>query len=216
MQQPTARQAWMAILAKSSVADLEQQFETLERLPEYTFLRQPEVGLTMIRGRAGGTGDAFNLGEMTVTRCVIKIDDKQGYGIIARLAAELDFKIYKNLGFYRLNDEIVTGVNNILKPYRLDFIPQIHCFLEYESFRVDLTEGNCNGKNKTIEDYDFIIRVKPDLTYQEYENYYLEYLQKYYAIAPQLEELGAEKVLEILETCEQQLKYQCSIMYQTI
>ena len=138
------------------------------------------------------------------------------HGIITRLAAELDLKVYKNLGFYRLNDEIVTGVNNILKPYRLDFIPQIHCFLEYESFRVDLTEGNCNGKNKTIEDYDFIIRVKPDLTYQEYENYYLEYLQKYYAIAPQLEELGAEKVLEILETCEQQLKYQCSIMYQTI
>ena len=138
------------------------------------------------------------------------------HGIISRLAEELNLEVYKNFGFYRLNDEIVTGVNKIIEPYGLSFIPQIHCFLEYKNYRVDLTEGNCNGKNKTIEDYDFVVRVKPDLTHQEHEAYYLEYLAKYFPIEPKLKELGAIKVLELLAECEQQLKYQCSVMYQIV
>ncbi|MEO0944857.1 MAG: phosphonate C-P lyase system protein PhnG, partial [Pseudomonadota bacterium] len=40
---------------------------------EATFLRAPEVGSVMVRGRAGGTGAPFNLGEMTVTRCALKL-----------------------------------------------------------------------------------------------------------------------------------------------
>ncbi|MDJ0692420.1 MAG: hypothetical protein QNJ41_28515, partial [Xenococcaceae cyanobacterium MO_188.B32] len=138
------------------------------------------------------------------------------HGIISRLAEELDLEIYKNLGFYRLNDEIVTGVNKIIQPYDLEFIPQIHCFLEYKNFRVDLTEGNCNGKNKIIENYDFILRVKPDLTYQEYIDYYLEYLQKYTEIEPRLQKLGSMKISQLLKKCEQQLKYQCSLINQAI
>lgn len=97
MEQPIARQAWMAILAKSSVIDIEQQIKTLGELPEYSYLRQPEIGLTMVRGRAGGTGDIFNLGEMTVTRCVVKIGDITGFGYVggrskrhAELAAVCD------------------------------------------------------------------------------------------------------------------------------
>ena len=138
------------------------------------------------------------------------------HGIISRLAEELDLEIYKNLGFYRLNNAIITGVNAIVEPYGLNFIPQIHCFLEYQNYRVDLTKGNCNGKNKTIEDYDFIVQVKPDLTHQEHEAYYLEHLDKYCLIEPKLKELGTTKILELLAECEQQLKYQCSIMYQTV
>ena len=96
------------------------------------------------------------------------------HGAIARLAQELGLEVYKNLGFYRLNDETVTGVDAIIQPYGLSFIPQIHCFLKYNSFRIDLTQGNCNGKNKTIEDYDFVVRVAPDLTREEEEQYYTQ------------------------------------------
>jgi alpha-D-ribose 1-methylphosphonate 5-triphosphate synthase subunit PhnG len=28
----------------------------------------------MVRGRAGGTGDKFNLGEMTITRCALRLE----------------------------------------------------------------------------------------------------------------------------------------------
>ncbi|MEA5507774.1 hypothetical protein VB735_32735 [Halotia wernerae UHCC 0503] len=134
------------------------------------------------------------------------------HGVIALLAQELGLEVYKNLGFYRLNDDIVIGVNAIIQIHGLNFIPQIHCFLEYGSFKVDLTEGNCNGKNKTIEDYDFVVRVNPDLTYEEEKRYYISYLNQYFAIDPKLAKVSIPEILELLEACNQQVKYQCSIM----
>ena len=56
---------------------------TLDNLPEYGFLRSPEVGLTMVRGRAEGSGQPFNLGEMTLTRCVVKLGNLTGFGYVA-------------------------------------------------------------------------------------------------------------------------------------
>lgn len=41
--------------------------------PEFTWLRAPEVGSTMVRARAGATGGPFNLGEVTVTRCALTL-----------------------------------------------------------------------------------------------------------------------------------------------
>ncbi len=47
-------------------------------------LRQPETGLVMARGRAGGTGQRFNLGEITVTRCAVQsAEGHVGYGYVA-------------------------------------------------------------------------------------------------------------------------------------
>jgi alpha-D-ribose 1-methylphosphonate 5-triphosphate synthase subunit PhnG len=43
-------------------------------LPGRNWLRKPETGLVMLRGRAGGAGERFNLGEMTLTRCVLRIE----------------------------------------------------------------------------------------------------------------------------------------------
>jgi alpha-D-ribose 1-methylphosphonate 5-triphosphate synthase subunit PhnG len=43
--------------------------------PEYRRLRGPEAGLVMLRGRAGGEGAPFNLGEITVTRCSVRTTD---------------------------------------------------------------------------------------------------------------------------------------------
>jgi len=134
------------------------------------------------------------------------------HGVIARLAKEQNLPIHKNLGFYRLNDTIVTGVSDILRSYGLRFVPQIHCFLEFENYRVDLTEGNCNGKNQTIDEYDFIVRVQPDPSFQEKESCYREHLQRYFEFSPELEAVGEDKVLEVLEACDRQLKYQCSLM----
>ncbi|MEO1134390.1 MAG: hypothetical protein AAFX40_17015 [Cyanobacteria bacterium J06639_1] len=136
------------------------------------------------------------------------------HGAIARLAEELGLPVVKKLGFYRLNDAIVTGVDDIIRPKGLEFIPQIHCFLGYETFRVDLTAGNCNGKNQIIDDYDFIVPVKPDLTSAEHQACYLEYLDKYFETEPALKALGSDRILELLEACDRQVSYRCSIMLQ--
>ncbi|UKO99113.1 phosphonate C-P lyase system protein PhnG [Nostoc sp. UHCC 0870] len=82
------RQAWMATLAKAELELLEKLVNKLGNLPKYSFLRSPEIGLAMVRGRAGGTGQAFNLGEITMTRCVVQLESQgeeaiPGFGYIA-------------------------------------------------------------------------------------------------------------------------------------
>ncbi len=67
---PLARKTWMATLAKASPTRLAALFPDL---PPHTILRQPEIGAVMVRGRVGGTGAAFNLGEMTVTRASVRL-----------------------------------------------------------------------------------------------------------------------------------------------
>jgi len=70
-----ARQHWMSVLALASREELERHWCDLPARPDYRRLRGPEVGLVMVRGRAGGTGTRFNLGEMTVTRCSVELAD---------------------------------------------------------------------------------------------------------------------------------------------
>jgi alpha-D-ribose 1-methylphosphonate 5-triphosphate synthase subunit PhnG len=67
------RQEWMATLAKAPEGRLADAWEALGRAPDFEWLRRPETGAVMVRGRAGGTGAPFNLGEMTVTRCTLRI-----------------------------------------------------------------------------------------------------------------------------------------------
>lgn len=86
--QAPSRSAWMSALAKAPLALLEHQVATLGALPEYRFLRSPEIGLAMVRGRAEGTGQPFNLGEITLTRCVVQLDQAgddsiSGFGYVA-------------------------------------------------------------------------------------------------------------------------------------
>jgi alpha-D-ribose 1-methylphosphonate 5-triphosphate synthase subunit PhnG len=73
--QPHAeRRHWMAVLARADVAAIARLLGTSDGITEYRRLRGPEAGLVMVRGRAGGGGAAFNLGEMTVTRCTVRTD----------------------------------------------------------------------------------------------------------------------------------------------
>ena len=68
-----ARQGWLAVLAQASRADLEEAWAGLGIEPDYSFPRRPEIGLVMVRARAGGNGRQFNLGETTVTRCTLAL-----------------------------------------------------------------------------------------------------------------------------------------------
>jgi len=69
------RKRWVGLLAKADHASLRRLVGHWGAAPDYERLRGPEVGLVMLRGRAGGTGEAFNLGEMTVTRCSVRLPD---------------------------------------------------------------------------------------------------------------------------------------------
>ncbi|MEM9140732.1 MAG: phosphonate C-P lyase system protein PhnG, partial [Pseudomonadota bacterium] len=72
--QSADRQAWMGLLARAETGRLLALTAEAGLDGEAKdWLRAPEIGSVMVRGRAGGTGGAFNLGEMTVTRCSLKL-----------------------------------------------------------------------------------------------------------------------------------------------
>lgn len=68
------RKAVMSVLASASPEDLDTVYSRLGTPPAFEMVRQPETGLVMVRGRMGGTGSPFNLGEVTVTRCVVRLE----------------------------------------------------------------------------------------------------------------------------------------------
>jgi alpha-D-ribose 1-methylphosphonate 5-triphosphate synthase subunit PhnG len=63
---------WMALLARAPQPLLDAALtEHAHTQPQW--LRRPETGLMMVQGRVGGTGERFNLGEITVTRCALRL-----------------------------------------------------------------------------------------------------------------------------------------------
>lgn len=72
------RQRRMAALALADETRLEAEAARLPGTFSYTFLRRPEAGLVMLEGRAGNSGQRFNLGEMLVTRCVLRLESQGG------------------------------------------------------------------------------------------------------------------------------------------
>lgn len=113
---PTARQHWMSVLAKADGDALRAAWNALPDKPGYRMLRPPETGLVMVQARAGGTGRRFNFGEMTMTRCVVTLDDgPAGHSYVAgsdtehaEIAAVLDGMLQTDTGYQAVMTDIVT------------------------------------------------------------------------------------------------------------
>lgn len=65
----------MRVLARAQADEVAALLAGAPALPGYARLRGPETGLVMLRGRAGGGGAPFNVGEITVTRCTVRTDE---------------------------------------------------------------------------------------------------------------------------------------------
>ena len=92
------RRRWMGVLARAGADELAERLRHAPPLPPHTRLRGPEIGLVMARGRQGGDGASFNLGEITVSRCTVALGEGTvGHAYVAgrhkekaELAAVLD------------------------------------------------------------------------------------------------------------------------------
>lgn len=75
------RADWLGILSRAKPEDIATLAATEIDAVAFEWLRRPHLGLVMVRGRAGGTGQVFNLGEMTVTRASVRLaDGSVGHG----------------------------------------------------------------------------------------------------------------------------------------
>ena len=92
------RRAAMAVLAKAKAADIARGLADIGSDVAFTDARPAEIGLVMLRGRIGGDGAPFNIGEATVTRAAVQLETGEtGFGYVlgrdrekARLAALCD------------------------------------------------------------------------------------------------------------------------------
>ena len=127
---------------------------------------------------------------------------KEGYGscttkhaVIATLAEELSIPVHKMIGIYAMNEDIVTGTNLILDKYHLPYLPMIHCFLVYDSYQVDLTEGNNNGKNRSIEEFLFTEKVIPNFSEKDEYLLYRKALKNHILIKKEMEGITMNDIL---------------------
>ena len=74
------RQAAMTVLAHSDAAEIAGYLGAIA-VPPGENLREPENGLVMVRGRIGGDGAPYNLGEATVSRAAVRLETGEvGFG----------------------------------------------------------------------------------------------------------------------------------------
>jgi alpha-D-ribose 1-methylphosphonate 5-triphosphate synthase subunit PhnG len=96
-------------------------------LPAWTLVRGPETGLVMVRGRAGGSGSPFNLGEMTVTRCTVRLASGDiGHAYVAgreerraELAAVADALLQVPATYHVLLDSLIRPLAEAQREQRL-------------------------------------------------------------------------------------------------
>jgi len=106
----------MGILARAPAARLADLWQAFGSEPAHDWLRAPESGTVMVRARAGATGAPFNLGEMTVTRCTLRLGDGTvGQACVpgrdrrhAQIAALCDALLLRDGGQGRVHAEVIA------------------------------------------------------------------------------------------------------------
>jgi hypothetical protein len=138
---------------------------------------------------------------------------KEGFGscttkhaVIATLAKELSLPVVKNIGVYAMTEKIVTGTEDVLREFGLPYLPMVHCFLAYDDFRVDLTEGNRNGKNCAINAFLFTGQVVPNISAKDEYLLYRKVLKEHILVRPEFEGTDIKRVLQAREKGLKRLK----------
>jgi hypothetical protein len=121
------------------------------------------------------------------------------HAVVATLAHELNLPVEKNLGIYAMTEEIVTGTNEILKKYDLPYVPMIHCFLAFGENRVDLSEGNHNGKNRSIDEFLFTQQVEPNISAKDEYLLYRKALKDHILTRKEMKGVDVRQILHARE-----------------
>ena len=163
-----------------------------------------ELGVTTLReacryvhelpyGHNSNSDDLMTLFKEKMGTCTTK------HAVIATLAQESALPIRKNVGIYAMTEDLVTGTDKLLAEFDLPYIPMLHCFLVYETFRVDLTEGNRNGKNRSIEEFLYVEQVEPNISAKNEYLLYRKALQKVILNRPELQGVDLKHILHARE-----------------
>jgi len=121
------------------------------------------------------------------------------HAVIGTLAQELGLPITKHIGIYQMDEAIVTGTKKILDTHGLPYLPMVHCFLVFQDQRVDLTEGNQNGKNRPITDFLWTEQVIPAISANDEYRRYRHRLTEAVMVKPEFQGIRVKSVLKARE-----------------
>jgi alpha-D-ribose 1-methylphosphonate 5-triphosphate synthase subunit PhnG len=120
------RQAVMAVLAEGTAAEIARHLAHVGALPIHREVRKAESGLVMLRGRIGGDGAPFNVGEATVSRSAVHLESGEvGFGYVlgrdhdkARLIAFCDALMQRDEFRDRVERLVVTPIRRRVEAER--------------------------------------------------------------------------------------------------
>ncbi|RKF21431.1 phosphonate C-P lyase system protein PhnG [Alginatibacterium sediminis] len=73
-QNNAERQRWLRVIALAQPSQLFEFWDSLELNPIAEVIRQPEIGLAQVKAATGGSGDAYKLADVTITRSSVRLD----------------------------------------------------------------------------------------------------------------------------------------------
>ena len=121
------------------------------------------------------------------------------HAVIATLAAELKMAVAKSIGIYAMKEKLVTGTEQILARYNLPYLPMVHCFLELQGRRVDLSQGNRNGKNGPIDEFLYTEKVAACISGKDEYLLYRKALTHHILTRPEFKDTDMKTILKARE-----------------
>lgn len=70
------------ILAHTNIENLKKEVEKLENLYKVSTVKEPEMGLTMVKVKDGVYKEKFYIGELLITECSVHLNGILGMGIV--------------------------------------------------------------------------------------------------------------------------------------
>lgn len=117
----------MRLLSLAPDSYLKKAWDNFDKSQEYIVIRQPEVGLAMIKAKACGNGNPFNFGEVPLTRCAVRVGEKIGHGYVQGRKKEhafhmaiFDALLQNDDNRSSLTDSILTPIFQFLKKKKND------------------------------------------------------------------------------------------------
>lgn len=110
----------MAVLAAAPASELSRLWTQAGLAVEAETLRGPETGLVTVRGRIGGGGSPFNVGETTVTRATVRLATGEvGHcymlgrdGEKVRLAATIDALLQRSADAATIEEKVIAPLRH--------------------------------------------------------------------------------------------------------
>ncbi len=126
------------------------------------------------------------------------------HALLKQLAIENNFyKVKLYTGLFKMNGKNTPEIKATLEKYKLEFIPEVHCYLKFENETIDVTKANSSPEdfiNDLIEERE--IQANQITNYKV--DYHKEYLKKWLKENKEIE-FTLDEIWAIREQCIQDL-----------